>query len=154
VKLDLPKIIASPVLYTLGFVLIVAATVVLYEVIHLLASPGGLSGKDAVIGVSLRRFGFFAGSSARTNWRESIIFFLAPLIVLTLLLGGIALALDLKSGWFGVVVVVNASLAANDIVVAAIVFFHVPRDATNVQPGLDCVRYLCALDSTRDVPLA
>ena len=141
-KPDLDEIKVSPAWYIVGFLCTIGLTILAHEMLHLFSSPGGTGSVGATLGLHPRKLLCYASSTARMGWSRAVVVLLTPLIVLTALPLSLQLVVGLPSGWFGLVAVANASISANDLIVAVYVYTYVPRSAADVQPEITGIRYL------------
>lgn len=149
VKPDVDEIAKAPALYTIGFLCAIIVVIIIHEVLHLVASPGGLHSNNAAIGFNPRKFLFYSFTTARMNWRQSQFFLLAPLLILTLVPVLFQFSIGLPSGWLGFSAVCNASLSANDVVIAIYIFLRIPNSAIDVQPEITGIKYLTKISNQR-----
>ncbi len=141
IKPEFAQLIKHPLAYASAFLLTVVLTLFLHELLHLQAAPGGVLARDAQLGFYPKKFMFYAYSSAALTRNRAVLFLLAPFGVLTVLIALGQMQFGWQSGWLGVVAVVNASLSANDLILASYIFLRVPKQARNVRSEIHRVRY-------------
>ncbi len=142
-KPDIGEIINHPLRHLFLFLFIAIATVFLHEILHLLFSPGGLQPKELIMGFNPKNFMFYVYNGTTVfSWGRAITALLAPLFLLSIVPSVFEFIFKWQSGWLGVLVVFNTSLAANDIIVAGYILFFIPRTALDVQPEIEGVSYL------------
>ena len=93
------------------------------------------------IGFQRENFMFYAYTPAKMNRLRALVLLLAPFFFLTLIPFFIEFVVGWRSGWMGVVAICNAALSANDLLLALWVFLKVPRQAKEVHPELNRIRY-------------
>jgi|GEM_PF-6958056 len=135
-------IIKAPLIYAFSFIFCVFITLLTHEILHLAFSPNGFKSKDSIIGFNPKNLMFYAYTSSRMTWARSIVFLLGPFVVLTAIPCLLVFIVGLPSGWLGLIAILNASLSANDLIVASYIFFRIPSDAIDVQPEITGIRFL------------
>jgi Putative zincin peptidase len=148
IKPEFAQLVKHPLVYAAAFLLTVLLTLFLHELLHLQAAPGGVFARDAQLGFYARKFMFYAYTSESLSRNRAVLFLLVPFMVLTVLITLLQMLFGWQTGWPGVVAVVNASLSANDLILATVIFLRIPKQASDVRPEIHRVRY-CLADVAR-----
>ena len=104
--------------------------VVVHELLHAAAFPGGWRSERTILGAWPRMGVFYAHYDGPQSRNRALVVFLMPFLVLTLGLWLVDLAFP--SGWSGLLAacsVVNAAFAGGDLLAAAMIGWQLPANA-------------------------
>ena len=133
-------LVQSPMVCLFGGISIVAATIFVHELLHLLSVPRSFSAKTTVLGFNPRKFMFYAFTDVRMSKADCIRFSLLPFVVLTCIPFAVVYATGRISGWWEVVAISNAAVSSLDVVFAAITAFKIPT-SQSVHLEMDGIYY-------------
>lgn len=112
-----------------AFVLLILASVVVHEFLHVVAHPGWTRSKRTVVGLWPRCGVFYAHYDGRRGRNRLLVGLLLPFVLLAVVPLLVCAAVGCTREWIVMLVALNAAFAGGDIVATLAVLKHIPRGA-------------------------